>query len=368
MTVTTIPLANIAAISAYLSRAGDYPSARNGFGTFFGQGACEIGQIPPGSFWFVSQAFMAFDTSAIPDTDDISSIVLEMYMDPSAVGSGWDVEIREVPWGPDAATTDWVPGGSLDSYPLVASWPASSGVSGVMTFTSESAFLTVAGLKTGTIYLHGSSSQTRTGTQGASERYARFTADATNHPKLIITHAPAAAPIEEVASSLVIDLTLSGELDDVAPVESITTSLGVGVTASAELTDVGLVEDTTTSLPLSIGLDGELTSVPEEVDEMATSLSVTVDLSGTLVSPPLGVPRVRGGLDLTLALSGTLASVTETTQAVTGGVSVVLHLGGTLGHPPVFSPPGRTGRSANRPYVRRSVSLPYRNQSQSRRF
>ena len=322
MTVTTIaPLwaGHVDSTYAYYS----WPPAIEGQGSKSADPSTwtiEVTHNTDGTGWMrVREGYLSFDTSVIPDGDEITAITLAMNC---GFGPGnldaWTVEVRDYNWGPELTTADYIPGSQLASHPLVASNPA-GGAAGIHTFTSTPAFLNVPGLKTGVIYLHFSCSLTRTGDSRswnpASNNQMQYLWPYPNlwempGSNLVITHEAGGPPVEEVA----------------------------------------------TSLPVEIDLSGEVTVVPAVVEELTTSVGVSVALSGTLGDAPLSAPRIQSTLTLTLSLSGVLVAPTETVQSVSATALVTVALGGRVAHPPVYEPPRGLGRGVSRTYRRSYAS------------
>ncbi len=174
-----------------------YNVARNGTGTI--QNDTTGVTSATGQFFSSSyscyQQYWSFDTSAIADTDEVTSVVLELYQTgQNLAGGNFTVEAREYDWGASLTTADYRPGNTLSGLTLLASI-ATSGMGTLNTyyaFTSTAAFLTAANLKTGSVRLLTTSSKQRTGTAPTDREFVQFaTANAsgtTTDPKLTITH------------------------------------------------------------------------------------------------------------------------------------------------------------------------------------
>lgn len=153
------------------------------------------------------ECFLSFDTSSIPDSDVVSSVVLDTFLtEDRSLGPDFIVEARESNWGASLTTADWISGAILGSLPLMASI-STSGIGSIdsyKTFTSEPSFTSATNLKTGFVYLMLSSSRHRLGDPpvGDTDEYIAISpasvSGTTEDPKLTITHA---APKAMVSSS-----------------------------------------------------------------------------------------------------------------------------------------------------------------------
>lgn len=177
----------------------NYSTARTGPGTLFFDVVDDnnhwVGQISDSGLYDCIEAFISFDTSAIADSDTVSGVSLDLWLlTDSSTGADFTVEAREKDWGASVTTADWVAGGSLGGLTLMASISTSGiGSTGAYkTFTSQTAFLTATGLKTGTVYLMLSSSRHRAGNTPSGNEYVVFqdaeSTGTSQDPKLTITH------------------------------------------------------------------------------------------------------------------------------------------------------------------------------------
>lgn len=178
-----------------------YSTARSGTNlTADTTSSLSAGQSYDGLFYYyATQSFVSFDTSAITDSDTVSAIVLASYLYIDNSTTNFVTQAREHDWGASLTTADWVAGASLSSKTLMASID-SNGIGAAeayKSFTSEAAFLTATNLKTGTVYLLlCSAEQTNNSAPTDSEEllwYSANEAGTTKDPKLTITHAGASA-------------------------------------------------------------------------------------------------------------------------------------------------------------------------------
>ncbi|WP_062434996.1 hypothetical protein [Herbidospora daliensis] len=157
-----------------------------------------IGQGEFGGEYYISEGFLSFDTSAIPDTDNVTAIALALWQLSDESTTDFTLEARQSAWTSGGLTTaDWVAGASLGSLTLLASINTSGiGADGAYkTLTSETALLSATNLKTGTVAMLLCSSRHRgnnTPSAGTSEAIGVASANdtgTTHDPKLTITHA-----------------------------------------------------------------------------------------------------------------------------------------------------------------------------------
>lgn len=181
-----------------------YSTARSG-GTLTANtagGSANVGQVAGYSCY---EAFLSFDTSAIPDGDIITAVTLSLDGTGATDGSDTDFTInaRVYDWGASLTTADWIAGASLSGNTLVASRSTSGwSAAGYNAFASEAAFLTAIN-KTGVTYLVISSSRHEAGATPSGNEYVGFAtannSGTANDPKLVVTHI---SPTGTVASSI----------------------------------------------------------------------------------------------------------------------------------------------------------------------
>lgn len=87
-----------------------------------------IGKLNSGGSNFYYQGFLGFDTSALPDTADVTSAVL--FLSPSAVlGSrSWTLQVRTYDWGASVTTADYRTSSQWAALLLLATLDLSSGL------------------------------------------------------------------------------------------------------------------------------------------------------------------------------------------------------------------------------------------------
>lgn len=175
-----------------------YANARSGSGgAILDTGtSLRVGQEFNGTFYSCYEDFLGFDTSAIPDDDNVSAVDLALWLlTDSSTTADFIIESRQRSWGPTLTTGDFVPGASLGSLALLASL-STSGIGptdSYISLVSEAAFLSVANLQTGTVELMLCSSRHRLSNAPTGSESVLFgsadTAGTTQDPKLTITHA-----------------------------------------------------------------------------------------------------------------------------------------------------------------------------------
>lgn len=231
-----------------------YSTARSG-GTLTANtagGSANVGQV---AGYACYEAFLSFDTSAIPDGDIITAVTLSLDGTGAIDGSDTDFTInaRVYDWGASLTTADWIAGASLSGNTLVASRSTSGwNASGYNAFTSEAAFLTAIN-KTGVTYLVLSSSRHEAGTTPTGNEYVGVaTADTTgttHDPKLVVTHlsptGTITASIQPLTSALAGEQVASGTV--AASIQPLTSALA----GWAEAT--GAIASTITPLTAALG-------------------------------------------------------------------------------------------------------------------
>ena len=163
-----------------------------------------VGQEKAGSTYYCYEAFMIVDTSGIPDTDTVSSVVLSL--DGSYNGSTTDfiagVAASAYDGGPVVAG-DWVSGAAIPT-PELATWNSSGYSADYNAFTETADFKTAIN-KTGNTSLILYSQRHRDATTPTNSEYVGFidadAAGTTTDPKLDITHAAAGGVVGTVFNS-----------------------------------------------------------------------------------------------------------------------------------------------------------------------
>lgn len=179
------------------ARGGSGTIALNTLNTYFTSG-CDI----PGAFYEANQAGFAFDTSAVPDTDEVSAATLSLYVSADLSDVDSTHEVRVVAFG-TLTTADFVAGASLSGITRVASI-ATSGLSGAAynNFTEDGTNLRDAVSLTGLTELWLTDSVQLSATNPSGRSMVRWSsaneAGTTQDPKLVVTHAPPTATATSV--------------------------------------------------------------------------------------------------------------------------------------------------------------------------
>ena len=153
------------------------------------------------------EAFIIFDTSGLPDTDDVSAVVLSLdgAFDDSttnlvvtAASSAYN--------GGAVLTSDWIAGASLSGQTTYATWSSAGYSANYNAFTSAGAAFNTAINKTGSTALMLYSDRHSAATIPTGAETVWFTdADAagtTTDPKLDITHAAAGGATVKTLAAL----------------------------------------------------------------------------------------------------------------------------------------------------------------------
>jgi len=203
VTVTTIYSANNGDSnqSVYCSSA-TYSTAREGSGSLAVSSSLIGGQLLSSGTYYAYQGFVRFDTSSISDSDTVSSVTLSVNS-AASLNCTDSMEARGYDYGGTVATADFRAGSTLGSYTLLASRAATNyAPSTWYDFTSETAFKTATGMKTGYVNLlvHGTRQRTNVAPVVNSDyMYVNGTGSA-SEPYLTITHAPPSVEGSALAS------------------------------------------------------------------------------------------------------------------------------------------------------------------------
>lgn len=175
------------------SSSTDYSTARAGTGTlsvYTINNALMCGQILLGDSYHVYEAFLQYDTSALPDASVISSVKEELYLALDQSYTDYTEEVRAYDWGDTLTTDDWVAGANLGNYTLLSSKTVSPSA-GYNEFPTSANFIAAIS-KTGDTRLFHSSNRQRAGnTPIGGESVNWYSADqsgTTQDPKLTIEY------------------------------------------------------------------------------------------------------------------------------------------------------------------------------------
>lgn len=210
-TVTTVYAGTTDGYISSTTVSDDYPGARSGTSLSADTTATtmRVGQLYINAkfdTYTCYEAFLSFDTSSIADTDNVDAVALDMWLTTDTSVTDFIVQARERDWGAGLTTADWVAGASLGGLTQMATLNSSGiGATGAYkTFTSDTAFLSATGLKTGTVYLLLCSKEQTDNSAPTTDEYLTFSSadntGTTQDPKLTITHSAPTKAILPAAS------------------------------------------------------------------------------------------------------------------------------------------------------------------------
>ena len=146
----------------------------------------------------VDEAFLAFNTSSIPDTDTVSAAVLNLTSQSDGSITDFTIEARLSDWGTGLTTADYVAGASLSGLTLLAHRDTASGwtVNTAYDLTDDAFAANVN--KTGTTRLllcsdHTTGNTAPTGAEYVYAYLANYTGT-TRDPKLTVTYSSSYDP------------------------------------------------------------------------------------------------------------------------------------------------------------------------------
>jgi len=152
-----------------------------------------VTQYKEGSYFYCYSGYLDFDTSSIPDTDEISAVTLSLYAI-NAEGSPGALEVYAYDWGEELTFADWIAGADVAAMTLLASYSGTWSGGAYRALTSETAFKAAIN-KTGVTRLFLCTTNFRTGSAPtAKDGYTFYATEkgTTYRPKLVIEHAPPA--------------------------------------------------------------------------------------------------------------------------------------------------------------------------------
>ena len=191
-TVTTVFATAPGGAGCGTSEDADYATCRTG-GTFFATANHRVGQNFT-TVYNCYEGFVIFDTSSIPDTDDVSAVVASLDGTSDTSTTDFIAGLAASAYDGGAVVSgDWVSGAAIPT-PELATWNSSGYSANYNAFTETADFKTAIN-KTGNTSLILYSQRHRDATTPTGAEHVIFTdADAagtTTDPKLDITHAAA---------------------------------------------------------------------------------------------------------------------------------------------------------------------------------
>ena len=175
-----------------------YATARAGSGLVAdtaGTTISVLGQRLSGGNYTIQEAFQAYDTSVIGDTDTVSAVVLDLWVSSDQSVTDFTLQVRTYDWGAGLTTADWTAGADLGALTLLGTL-ASAGVSAAAynAVTENGTNFQSWVNKTGTSYLMMHSQNQLDNVAPTGNEYLQVRqpeqAGTTNDPKITITHSP----------------------------------------------------------------------------------------------------------------------------------------------------------------------------------
>lgn len=199
-TVTTIFATAPGGNGFALSENATYATARTS-GTLSAGTPHSVGQNTGFQCW---QSFVIFDTSAIPDDDTVTDVVLGMEGSSDASVTDFEVVAAATVYdGGQVDTLDWVSGDSLAGLTTYATWDSAGYVAGYNAFTTAGPIAPAIN-KAGNTAMILFSARQRAGTQPSGAEVVTFndadSAGTTVDPKIDVTHVT--LPSQRTANSI----------------------------------------------------------------------------------------------------------------------------------------------------------------------
>lgn len=192
--------------------SSSYANARAGTGTLQADsslGPNVLGQLTSsGVYYEVDEGFLNFDTNIINDTEIVTSAVMSLYGSSDDSVTDFTINARIFDWGLSLTTADYVPGASLSSKPLFATFATSGwSTSGYNAFTTDAGGPALISVLNVTRMVIASSRTENNNTPTGNEYVGWYSADVagtTQDPKMVVTAVPAvgfpfsAAPMQHM--------------------------------------------------------------------------------------------------------------------------------------------------------------------------
>lgn len=274
------------------------------------------GQLLDTGTYYIDQAFLAFDTSSIPDSDIVSAVLLELWGNINLSTTDFIVEVAAYDWSTTVTTADFRTAAQLSALTVLATYDTAGFSTGAYkSFTSTGSFAAAINL-TGETRLIVFSAENRTASAPPNyEEVVWTSADAggtTNDPKLTVTHA-AAAPTGTGA--------ITGQAPTVSGSGSLTiTGTGAIVVPSGAVVGAGTERFTAT---------GAIT-VPSGA--VVGSGSLTITATGAIAVP---APTVVGAGAESITGTGAIAGQAPTVTGSGSAGSTPTGTGSLVGQAPV---------------------------------
>lgn len=324
-TVTTVYAG--AADSFVTSVGSTYASARGSSGgnvDFFADDGTglflDVNHYDAGGEYVISESFISFDTSSLPDSDTISAAELTLWLDTPDVDRAWTLQARTYNWGASVTTADWRGGAAFAALTLLATISAGSiSPDAANTLTENGTNLQSAVSKTGTTYMVlGNSNYAANSAPTGNEYVGIYSADntgTTKDPKLVVTHASAgttatiASLVDEITAALSVNqydrVTIASSVDELtaslnaymAPSPRITSALDelqslLNMNQTQQVTIGATLDEMTCSISLNMA---PTATIAATVDELTASLNVD-QASGALLTVAATLDELEAAL------------------------------------------------------------------------
>lgn len=196
-TMTTTVFQGVTADADIKSENVTYATARSGSSLAVQDSSSWSLIVGQATGYAIYESFLGFDTSSIPDTDEIISVSLELYLKIDASTTNFVVQARLHDWGAAVTTADWVAGADLSSKTLLATLDTNGiGATGAYkAFTSDAAFKSNIN-KTGVTRILLCSKEQTDNSAPTGDEYVTFeVADQADYPKLTVVHSGLIGPL-----------------------------------------------------------------------------------------------------------------------------------------------------------------------------
>lgn len=199
------------------SASGTYATARTG-GTLSVTNGSNAGFGQNEFFGYnCYEAFLDFDTSAIPDSETVTAVVLSIYGQSDGSGTDFTMQARTYDFGTSVTTGDWISGASLSALTLLADKTTVGFSTAAYTdFTSQGAAFNSAINLTGNTRMvlcsnrHIAGNTPTTGTFETVNFYTSEDTGTTRDPKLVITTTAGGSPVSITPASIAATATVAG--------------------------------------------------------------------------------------------------------------------------------------------------------------
>lgn len=283
----------------------------------------------------VYELFFEFDTSTIPGTPTAVTLSLDGALDLTA--TDFTIEARLHDWGTSLTTADFVPGDSMASKTLLATFDTAGYVSGYNDFTeSGSAFAGNLNL-TGMTRIVLVSSRARLGTTPTTDERIWFStveaSGTSTDPKLVVTYGAAGGVSHALAGSSAGTSTATGSLSVAHLLAGSTagSSTASGVLPVAH--PLAAVAAGTSTAAGAIGANRGVTGVAAGASFATGALVVAHSLAGTTAGTSQATGAFEGGwalLGITRGVSAATATM-DVTRGLAGAATGTGTATGELG-------------------------------------